>query len=361
MTSRTALTAAAATLVVTAVGGVLLDSGDRADVGRGTSWLAVGVIALVALGLALRPTRGWPLVVVQTLTVPLFPLACGLSSANVGLFGVCFLAGWAAQTEPLKKAFVVPVAAAATFAVCSTQNPDPGWMAWTGGTLLTVWACWSTRRQRELLADLREAQAGLADRARNEERVRIAHELHDVIGHALSVSLLHITSARLALAEDPAEAEATLAEAERLSQQSLAEVRAVVGLMRDPQAVTPMPGSAELDGLVEGFRRAGTAVDWTVDGDLSTLTATEGLTVYRIVQEALTNVVRHAPRAAVTARLVVADGGTTVVVDSDGAAPADPTEGAGLAGMRARAEALGGRLTAGPVPSGWRVEAVLPS
>ena len=316
--------------------------------------------AASAVVLAARSWRGWPLVGLLALGVPLFPVACGLSSADIGLFGVCVLAGWAAEVESLRRAFVVPVVALATFAFSSTQNPDPGWLAWSGGTLLTVWACWSTRRQRGLLAQLEEAQAGLADQARAEERVRIAHELHDVIGHALSVSLLHITSARLALAEDPVEAEATLAEAERLSQQSLAEVRAVVGLMRDPGAVVPLPGSAELDGLVEGFRRAGTAVDWSVDGDPSALTATEGLTVYRIVQEALTNVVRHAPGAAVTARLVVADDGTTVVVDSDGAAPADPAEGAGLVGMRARAEAIGGRLTAGPVPTGWRVEAVLP-
>ncbi len=359
MTPRTARIAASATLAFMAVGGLLF--GHPGDGDDGAAYVATGVIMLVALALGVRAWRGWPLVAVQAATVPLFPVACDLSSANVGLFGVCFLAGWAAQTEPLRRAFVVPLVGVVTFAVSSTQNPDPGWLAWSGGTLLTVWACFSTRRQNQLVTQLREAQAGLADRARTEERVRIAHELHDVIGHALTVSLLHVTSARLALAEDPAEADASLAEAERLSQQSLAEVRAVVGLMRDAEATLPLPGSAEIADLVESFRRAGTPVDWSVDGDLASLTATEGLTVYRIVQEALTNVVRHAPGAAVTARLVVGDGSTTVVVDSDGSAPGPIGEGVGLAGMRARAEALGGRLTAGPAPHGWRVEAVLPS
>ncbi len=353
MQASTARPAASAVVVLLGVVGALLSGGGA------TSWLALGVVVAAAAVLS-RPLRGWPLLALQSATVVVFAVVCNASSADVGWFGTSALAGWAVWSEPLRRALVVPAVATATYAVCAVINPDPGWFAWTAGTALTAFGFFSVRRQVELVQALEEAQAGLADRARDEERARIAHELHDVIGHALTVSLLHITSARLALAEDPVEAEATLAEAERLSQQSLAEVRAVVGLMRDPGAVVPLPGSAELDGLVEGFRRAGTAVDWSVDGDPSALTATEGLTVYRIVQEALTNVVRHAPGAAVTARLVVADEGTTVVVDSDGAAAADPAEGAGLVGMRARAEALGGRLTAGPVPTGWRVEAVLP-
>ena len=90
------------------------------------------------------------------------------------------------------------------------------------------------RRQRDLLVQLREAQAGLAQRAQAEERNRIAREMHDVIAHSLTVSLLHVSSARLALADDPDEAARALAEAERLGRESLDEVRHAVGLMRGP-------------------------------------------------------------------------------------------------------------------------------
>ena len=202
------------------------------------------------------------------------------------------------------------------------------------------------RQQRLLVVQLRDAQAGLADRARVEERNRIAGEMHDVIGHALTVSLLHVSSARLALDDDPAEAKESLAEAERLAQQSLAEVRAAVGLMRghDPSAVAPMPGAGEVAELVDSFRRAGTTVELAVDGDLGSLGATLGLAVYRIVQESLTNASRHAAGSAVTVRIDVGGGDTTVTVVSDGAPGPEPREGSGVLGMRERAEALGGRL-----------------
>ena len=160
-----------------------------------------------------------------------------------------------------------------------------------------------------------------------------------MIGHALTVSLLHITSARLALAEDPAEAGDALAQAERLAQQSLADVRAVVGLMKDPTAPAPLPGVDEIDSLVESFRRAGTSIEYDVTGDLSRLTATEGLTVYRILQEALTNVARHAPALAGHGAPEVDDGQIRVQVDSSGRTrppqpPAAPVSPACASGRR---------------------------
>ncbi|WP_139981790.1 sensor histidine kinase [Nocardioides litoris] len=298
------------------------------------------------------------------LAVPLVATyaVCAGSSSNLGWFGVCIVVGWVAiVARPRVVAAVAVPAVAAIAAQWLVDADEPGWGAWVAGTVFTAVACSMAHRQRELLAALQEAQTGLAERAAAEERNRIAHELHDVIGHALTVSLLHVTSARLALDEDPAEAAASLEEAERLSQQSLAEVRAVVGLMRDAGAVAPLPGAGQLDDLVASFDRAGTPVTWSVDGDPASLTATEALTVYRILQESLTNAARHAPGAATTARVEVGAAGTTVVVDSAGPAPAVVHEGGGLVGMRQRAAAVGGRLTAGPHAGGWRVEAVLPS
>jgi signal transduction histidine kinase len=243
------------------------------------------------------------------------------------------------------------------------QTQETGWASWIAGTVFTALVCVLARRQWLLVVQLEEAQAGLADRARAEERNRIAAELHDVIGHGLTVSLLHLSSARLALDEEPQEARAALAEAERLTQQSLAEVRASVGLMRGtaPSATAPMPAAGDVAQLVESLRRAGTPVELAVEGDLGSVGAARGLAIYRIVQESLTNAVRHAAGTATVVRISAAGEATTVTVISSGAPDPEAKEGTGVFGMRERAEALGGRLVAGPWEHGWRVEAVLPS
>ena len=112
---------------------------------------------------------------------------------------------------------------------------------------------------------------------------------------------------------------------------------------------------------MESFRRAGTTIELDVRGDLHGLNATSGLAVYRIVQESLTNAARHGDGSCVNVQIEAARDGTTVRVLSGGSARSGVTEGSGLLGMRERAEALGGRLCAGPSPGGWRVEAVLPA
>jgi signal transduction histidine kinase len=212
------------------------------------------------------------------------------------------------------------------------------------------------------MLQLREAQHKLAERSRLEERNRIAAEVHDVIGHALTVSLLHISGARLALDENPQEARRSLSEAERLTRESLEEVRATVGLMHTdfPDRQAPLPGAGDLPALVESFRRAGADVELQIDEHLAALGATRGLAAYRIVQEALTNATKHAPGHPVVVRVGPSLDGTTVTVRNDGPATPAHTPGAGLRGMRERAESLGGHLIAGPTNSGWLVEAVLP-
>jgi signal transduction histidine kinase len=208
---------------------------------------------------------------------------------------------------------------------------------------------------------LRAAQADLAERSRVEERGRIARELHDVIAHSLTVSLLHVTSARLAVDHDPGDASRALAEAERLGRQALTEVRATMGLLRldDPSGIArPVPGFGQVPQLVGEFRGAGVQVTLTVDGDPSALPQTVGSTIYRIVQEALTNAARHAPGAPVTVDVTVADQNVTVLVDSAG--PPGQGSGMGLINMAERAGALGGSCTAGPGGHGWLVTATLP-
>lgn len=325
------------------------------------------VAALTSAGLASVSARGWRLVSGLAVAAAGIAVVCSGSSSNLGWFGLCVLAGWCALFATTTQTLVF---AGGLVVVLGVQwifvNEDAGGGAWIAGTVFTTIACVMARRERDLLDELRAAQAGLAGRARAEERNRIAGEMHDVIGHALTVSLLHVSSARLALDDDPDEARASLAEAERLARQSLTEVRQAVGMLRElPSSSVPLPHAAQLPDLVESFRRAGRSVELVVDGDPSTVSTTTGLTVYRIIQESLTNVVRHAPSASARVRLEMSADRIRVTIDDDGGAAAtsgrSSHDGVGIIGMRERAEASHGRLVAGPTAAGWRVEAELPS
>lgn len=359
MTDRPARVIAPAMLALFAVLGVVM--GDRPVL------LAVAVataVAAVAGFAAWRPLIGWPLLAAMVaVAAGLLVLGHG-GSANLVWMGFCVAAGWVALASALPVALTGgAVLGAALLGEWAQQTEEPGWFAWVVGTAFTLVACAFARRLRATVVELQKAQHQLAERSRAEERSRIAGEVHDVIGHALTVSLLHISSARLALDEDPDEARHALEEAERLARASLEEVRATVGLMRTDATgeVVPMPDAHDIGGLVESFRGAGADIGLTVVGDLSSLGPSRGLAAYRIVQEALTNATRHAPGEPVTVLVTVEGGTATVVVRNGGAAdPAAPV-GNGLLGMRDRAEGVGGRLKAGADPRGWLVEAVLPA
>ena len=158
------------------------------------------------------------------------------SASCVGWFGLCTLASWVAGTEaPADPGRVLGGVAGVLVVELTAIEHDSGWAAWIAGTTLSVGASVFARRQHILVTQLRDAQAGLAARAQAEERNRIARELHDVIAHSLTVSLLHVSSARLAVADAPEDAARSLAEAERLGRASLDEVRHAVGLLRDPR------------------------------------------------------------------------------------------------------------------------------
>jgi signal transduction histidine kinase len=355
MAERMARYAAAAAVALFVVIGAVLSSQN------GVVVIAAATVAIVSM--AVMRSTGWPLLVGSTVAAAAVAVLCSGASANVGWFALCVLAGWCAVRGGNTIGITFTSLATVLLAVqWIAIHADPGWTAWIAGTVFTTVVCLMARRQLELVEQLRAAQAGLADRARTEERNRIAREMHDVIGHALTVSLLHVASARLAVDEDPAEAVASLAEAERLGRQSLAEVRQAVGMLRvDGQpAVAPMPGASQLADLVEGFRRAGLAVSYQAIGNPDDVTATTGLAAYRIAQEALTNVVRHAPESSARVRMTAAADRTELCIDSSGKPATDIGTGIGLLGMRERAEASGGMVTAGPSESGWQVLAILP-
>ncbi|WP_082393211.1 sensor histidine kinase [Nocardia arizonensis] len=225
--------------------------------------------------------------------------------------------------------------------------------------------------QRRFLYQERESQAIRATRAADEERGRIAREVHDVIAHSLSVTLLHLTAARHALQtdRDVDDAVEALVDAERLGRQAMADIRRTIGLLDNgqPSKHAPEPGLGDIDDLVTDVVRAGLDVRSSRTGDVGAVSPAVGLALYRIAQESLANVVKHAPGASVTVRLVVDAGSARLSVDNTLPQP-PPRErpggiggnGMGLDGMRQRAELLGGAINAGPYDDGWSVRAEFP-
>ncbi|UNX53491.1 histidine kinase [Georgenia sp. TF02-10] len=350
-------TAPAALAVLTGVGAV--QAGRSLPVALG---LGVAVLATSAV-LARRRAAGWPVVVALTVPAAGVAAACWGDPRNLGWFGVCVVVGWAALAAPPRPAVLAGAATAAVFVVqLVTVSREPGWLTWIAGTTFTVGACAFARRQRDLVERLHAAHSELAQRARTDERHRIAREMHDLVGHSLTVTLLHLGSARLALDDDRDAARASLTEAERAARDSLDDVRAAVGLMRaaGPPAALPAPTATDIAALVERYRRAGARVELDVRGDLGTLSPNRSLAAYRIVQESLTNAVRHGDGSPIGVRVDVAGGRARITVRN--AAPARPhrVPGTGVVAMRERAGALGGHLTAGPDDGGWLVEAVIP-
>jgi signal transduction histidine kinase len=235
----------------------------------------------------------------------------------------------------------------------------------TGG--LIVWSIGRIlRRERRLVAALTEAQDRLAVAASAAERQRIARDVHDVVGHSLTVMLLNVSGARRVLTRDPAAAAEALDRAEQAGRGSLQSVRAIVGLLRTPDeaGAEPRPGAADIVGLVDTAAAAGLPVRAQVAGDLEAIDPYAGLAAYRLVQEALANVEHHAPGADVVVRVVNDNDRLTVSVRNGRARHTPPPPagrgGTGLDGMRQRVAAVGGAVAAGPMGDGWVVEGSIP-
>jgi signal transduction histidine kinase len=220
-----------------------------------------------------------------------------------------------------------------------------------------------------LAAVLVRSERGRVEAARGqavaEERLRIAGDLHDLVGHGLSAIAVQSSTARVALdAGDDQAARTALTAVESTSRAAMREMRELLGVLRDPsEAETPAPGLADIAALVDNVRAGGVAVTADVSPPTRQVPAATQLCVYRVVQEALTNAVKHAPGAIVTARVTAARDVLSVVVDSSGGTrPHEAAEGGGLglAGIRTRVAAAGGQSHIGPTADGWRVEARLP-
>ena len=251
----------------------------------------------------------------------------------------------------------------------AVRPQDWGWPFWMMGIAFGWLSGEQMRRFSDVVAELAATRNLLAERAVDLERRRIAAELHDLVGHSLTVVLLSVTGARRLVRQDPDAATEALLEAEAVGRASLTEIRGSVRALRDGQrdgqgtdaGVAPMPVAGDVPALVERMVAAGSSVELDVTGNLEEVETVTGLVVYRVVQEALNNVARHAPSAAARVAVVVmADAVEVEVLDSGPGSSARGSTGTGLIGMRERVDAVGGALQVGPSPGGWRVRARVP-
>jgi signal transduction histidine kinase len=213
------------------------------------------------------------------------------------------------------------------------------------------------------LADEQEQAARAAVQA---ERARIARELHDVIAHSLSVMVVQAGAAEDLLRSDPARAAQAIAEVQRAGRRALSETGRLLDLIRDDDesGLAPQPGTADLPRLAGEFRRSGLPVDLNLDAGTDGLSPGVDLSIYRIVEEGLTNALKHAGGARTRVRLRRSRDEITVDVTDEGGTPAEPwrTGGYGLIGLRERVSVFGGSLDAGPTGTGgFRLCARLPA
>jgi len=215
----------------------------------------------------------------------------------------------------------------------------------------------AARAERE-----REERALLAV---SDERARIARELHDVVGHSVSVMTVQASAARRLLRPDQAKERDALLVVEQSGREALAEMRRMVGVLRRPEeapALAPQPSLEFLDKLVEHARETGLPVDLRIEGAPVQLPAGVDLTAYRLVQEGLTNAIKHARAEHAEVIVRYGDGRVEVTVSDDGSGDGSGDKGGhGLVGMRERVSVYGGELEAGPQPEGgYRLHASLP-
>ena len=338
---------------------------------------ALGVVLLAAINLPLVLRRRHPL--------PVFLVA---ASATVGIHSVGYpgeLGLWpalavyslAAHARDVRAARVGGLVAGGAFAtlggIAVVVDPDPGIVAgavaWAG-----AWVAGDvTRQRRERIAQLAErAERAERESARErrlaaaEERTRIARELHDSAGHAMNVILVQAGAARLLRERDPEGSKEAIATIEDVARATIGEIDRLVRALRedgtpDGGDFAPLPGTLDIETLVEHHRASGLKVSVRREGSERAAGTAVDRAAYRIVQEALTNAARHGDGAA---EVVVSFGDAALDIAVTNAIGADHTTGGedrhGVVGMRERAALLGGRLEAGAENGTFRVHAVLP-
>jgi signal transduction histidine kinase len=313
--------------------------------------VAVGAAAAASTALLVRRERPLAMLVVAS-----FAYYAAMLADSGAVFPALIVAFYsAAQFLPRRTAFLWGTAAFAGAALAvSIEHFDrsPAALARLA-FLAAAWVLGDNARVR------RERQEDRARQAVADERARIARELHDVVTHNVSVMVVQAAAGNDVFDERPDQARAALAAIEQTGRQALGELRRLLDVVSDGNA--PQPGLAQLDELVDHVRRAGVGVELTVDGTPRELPPALDLSAYRIVQEALTNTLKHAHASRATVRVRYAPGEVDVEVADDGVGAASTGGGRGLVGMHERVKLFGGELRAGPRPGGgFEVRARMP-
>lgn len=357
--------------------------------------LVAGWLSLSFVVQAFRPAPG------AVLVAGFYPVSVVLDApgpGGTGLIAVLLATGYAGYAAPRRPSLLAVSAAVAVFVGTALVQYGLTWdtvffpavfyPAWWAGRLV--------RRERErsgqllaMAAELDATREAAVRAAAQEERTRVAREVHDAVAHSVSVMTLQIGGLRRQLAEvladRPTEREVLLG-LERLGRETVEELRGLVGILREPgdhgSGTAPLPSLARVQDVVDDVRAAGMEVDLTVEGEVHELPRALDVSAYRIVQEALTNVLRHAPGSTARVRISYTPGAVDVRVrdessadalvlaahhggfDGDAAPAADgsaPRGGHGLVGMRERTQMFGGEFSAGHHETGFEVHAHLPT
>ena len=333
---------------------------------HGPKALTLALAVLMTVPLAFR--RRAPLAVATTVV-----LANGVSGLIAGpQESIAWLVAWIYAVYGLA-VWIAPRAFAAGLAITTVSITmvalGPGGdfsedVLWIVSTLLVTMLVRRVVRERQLRADALEQRARLLERERDlqareavlEERARIARELHDVVAHAVSVIVVQAGAERRTLAPELAGTREVLVSIEQTGRAALAEMRRLLGMLRQDSGeptLAPQPTLSRLEPLVEHVRAAGLAVDLSVEGERTRLSPGLDVSAYRIVQEALTNALRHAGAARVEVVVRYGASELAVAVRDDGRGSANGNgRGHGLVGMRERAALYGGRVEAGPGEEG---------
>jgi signal transduction histidine kinase len=276
------------------------------------------------------------------------------------------------RPQPISLVVAVGGAAAGIVALVLSADADVADVAVNYVVGITSWAVGLTvRNQREHTARVEAQREADARRAATDERIRIARELHDVVAHHLSVIVVQAEAAQEVLAARPERAGKAMATVADTARSALGELRRVLGVLRSEGGVgdggrAPQPDLDAVDDLVASVREAGLTVAVRTEGEPRAVGGVVGVAAYRVVQEALTNVLRHAAARRAEVALDYGPDALVVIVSDDGrgcpsASDQDWSAGHGLAGMRERVTILGGSLDAGPrAEGGFTVRARLP-
>ncbi|HZG34638.1 MAG TPA: sensor histidine kinase [Gaiellaceae bacterium] len=333
----------------------------------------IAVLAALAAG-ALLFRRRAPLVapLVTAAAIAAAAISSGEATYDTSsFFFVLLLATWAFGSLPDLRHVVLGLAAMlAAGAIVMLRAPDAPWteVLWISVPLLGLGVLAHASGRRAEQARRAEARAAAteqgAKRAVEEERARISRELHDVVAHSVSVMTVQASAVRRLLTPDQEREREALLVVEETGRQALAEMRRLLGIMREEGQTAeraPQPGIATIGTLVDHVREAGLPVELTVEGEPVRLPPGIDLSAYRIVQEALTNALRHAGPAHAWVAVRYGGDGVEIEVENDGRTEGENGGGHGLVGMRERVALCGGELRTGPRRGGgFRISARLP-